>query len=145
MVDMIIKEHKKDRIYSNPHLFILNKGKNSGKPQKQPYANSFVVIFKTGEDCENHLNIAEALWKTKFWQKYLLGKSILYLKLQYFQFEFPIQAKILMEEFDEHVKKVALIKLQKIREENYIKNQVLIYETKRNLMYRGIRARNANK
>jgi hypothetical protein len=51
----------------------------------------------------------------------------------------------MMQEFEEHVKKVAEIRLNKIREENYLKNQALINETKKNLMYRGFRARNANK
>lgn len=145
MVNMIIKEHKKDRIYANPHFFVLNKGNNSGKPQKSWFANSFVLIFENDEDCENHFHIADSLWKHKFWHKYLLGKSILYLKLQYFQYDFPIQAKIMMDEFEEHKKMVATIKLNKIREENYIKNQVVILEAKKNLMIRGFRARNAKK
>ncbi len=145
MVNMMIREHKKDRLYGNPHFFVLNKGTNSGKPQKSSFANSFVLIFENAEDCENHFNIAFSLWSAKFWSQFLVGNAILFLKLEYFKSEFPKQAKIMMLEYEEHVKKVAEIKLNKVREENYIKNQLLIYETKKNLMYRGFRARNANK
>jgi hypothetical protein len=44
MTNFIIKTHRKDTIYTKPHLFILNKGMNSGKPQKEQFANSFVLI-----------------------------------------------------------------------------------------------------
>ena len=145
MANMIIKEHKKDRLYRNPTFFVLNKGANSGKPKKTSFTNSFVLIFENEEDCENHFHIAYSLWKHEFWKKYLVGKSILYLKLEYFKYDFPIQAKTMMDEFEVHKKRVAAIKLNKIREENYIKNQVLILETKKNLLIRGFRARNAKK
>ena len=46
MTNFIIKTHRKDTLYNKPHLFILNKGMNSGKPQKTPFTNSFVVIFQ---------------------------------------------------------------------------------------------------
>ena len=38
MQNFIIKTHQKDTIYSKPHLFLLNKGLNSGKPQKEPFS-----------------------------------------------------------------------------------------------------------
>ena len=52
MTNFIVKTHRKDTSYSKPHLFILNKGLNSGKPQKEPFTNSFVIIFQQDEDCE---------------------------------------------------------------------------------------------
>ena len=55
MPDFIIKTHQKNAIYNQPHLFILNKGLNSGKPQKEPFTNSFVVIFQHEKDCINNL------------------------------------------------------------------------------------------
>lgn len=145
MFNIIIREHKKDKLYVNPHFFVLNKGVNSGKPQKTSFANSFVLIFESNKDCEDYFNIAFSLWRMKFWSQSLVGNAILFLRLEYFKIEFPNQAKTMMQEFEEHVKKVAEIKVNKVREENYIKNQLLIYETKKNLMYRGFRARNASK
>lgn len=142
---MIIKEHKKDRMYANPHFFILNKGINSGKPQKNGFTNSFVIIFENEQDCENHFNIADSLFRLKFWRQFLVGNAILFLRLPYFKIEFAKEAKKMMLEFEQHIEKVAEMKLSKIREANYIKNQALIYETKKNLIYRGFKARNANK
>ncbi len=62
MTNYIIKTHRKDTIYAKPHLFILNKGMNSGKPQKEPFTNSFVIIFSNEEDCETVYWIAFSLW-----------------------------------------------------------------------------------
>jgi len=58
MTNFIIKTHRVGTIYSKPHLFLLNKGMNSGKPQKEPFTNSFVVIFDLEQDCENLFFIA---------------------------------------------------------------------------------------
>ena len=49
---------------------------NSGKPQKEPFTNSFVVIFQNEEDCESIYFVAYSLWKTKFWHPYLVGSVI---------------------------------------------------------------------
>ena len=58
MLNFIIKTYQKDTLYSKPHLFIINKGMNSGKPQKEPFTNSFVVIFQNEKDCENFYFVA---------------------------------------------------------------------------------------
>ena len=58
MSNYIIKTHRKDTVYTKPHLFVLNKGMNSGKPQKTPFTNSFVIIFSNEEDCESLFFIA---------------------------------------------------------------------------------------
>ena len=53
MTNFIIKTHRVGTIYSKPHLFLLNKGMNSGKPQKEPFTNSFVIIFENESDFDN--------------------------------------------------------------------------------------------
>ena len=55
MLNFIIKTHKKDALYAKPHLFLLNKGMNSGKPQKESSTSSFVVIFQNEKDCEKSI------------------------------------------------------------------------------------------
>lgn len=52
MQNFIIKTHRSSTIYAKPHLSLLNKGLNSGKPQKKAFTKSFVVIFEKEEDCE---------------------------------------------------------------------------------------------
>ncbi|MFC5683262.1 DUF6943 family protein [Flavobacterium sp. GCM10022190] len=66
MPNFIIKTHQKHTAYSGSRIFILNKGMNSGKPSKEPFTNSFVIIFDSNEDCENMYWIAYSLWKSKF-------------------------------------------------------------------------------
>ncbi len=95
MQNFIIKTHRVGTIYSKPHLFVLNKGMNSGKPQKEPFTNSFVIIFQNVEDCENIFFIAYSLWQTKFWHQFLVGSVISFLRLQDFKKQFNPQASLL--------------------------------------------------
>jgi len=114
MLNFIINTHQKDTLYSKPHLFILNKGMNSGKPQKQPFTNSFVVIFEKEEDCENLFFVAYSLWQTNFWHQFLIGSVIPFLRLQDFKKEFNPQSSLMMVEHEQHLKNVAaLILLEK--------------------------------
>jgi hypothetical protein len=53
MPNFIITCHRKGTVYRQPHLFILNKGLNCGKPQKEPFTNSYVIIFSNLEDVES--------------------------------------------------------------------------------------------
>jgi hypothetical protein len=88
MLNFIIKTHRVGTIYTKPHLFILNKGMNSGKPQKEPFTNSFVVLFQNEDECESLFFIAYSLWKTKFWHQFLCGSVIPFLRLPDFKKEF---------------------------------------------------------
>jgi hypothetical protein len=38
MQNFIIKTHQKDTTYNENQIYILNKGMNSGKPQKEPFS-----------------------------------------------------------------------------------------------------------
>ena len=55
MPNLIVKTHRKDVVYSGIQIYILNKGLNSGKPQKEPFTNSFVIIFQNVEDADGLL------------------------------------------------------------------------------------------
>jgi hypothetical protein len=43
MPNLIIKTHQKNANYKGNKIYILNKGMNSGKPQNEPFTNSFVI------------------------------------------------------------------------------------------------------
>ena len=58
MLKFVIKTHRKVTTYKNPHIFILNKILNSGKPAQEPFTNSFVIIFENQEDFDN-VNLRE--------------------------------------------------------------------------------------
>ncbi len=136
MPNFIIKTHQKNTVYTKPHLFILNKGMNSGKPQKEPFTNSFVVIFQNEEDCENLYFVAYSLWQTKFWHSFLVGSVIPFLRLSNFSKEFNIKAILMMQEHEEHQKNVAALKLLEKKEKHFHDNINLINDLRRVILYR---------
>ena len=136
MTNFIIKTHRPGTTYSKPHLFILNKGLNSGKPQKEPFTNSFVIIFQQEDDCENYYFVAFSLWQTKFWHHFLIGSVIPFLRLQDFKKEFNERAKTMMEEHEQHLKHIEALKLLEQKESQFHENIKLINEMRRIIMYR---------
>lgn len=136
MTNFIIKTHKARTTYSKPHLFILNKGLNSGKPLKEPFTNSFVILFQHEEDCENFYFIAFSLWQTKFWHQFLIGSVIPFLRIQDFKNEFTPRAKTMMEEHEQHQKNIAALKLLEQKEKQFHENINLINEMRRVIIYR---------
>ena len=136
MLNFIIKTHQKGTFYPQPHLFILNKGLNSGKPQKEPFTNSFVVIFDLEQDCENLYFVAYSLWKTNFWHQHLVGSVIPFLRIHDFKKEFFIKSKIMMEEHEAHVKHIAALKILELKEKQFHENINLINDMRRVILYR---------
>ena len=136
MPNFIIKTHQKNTLYTKPHLFILNKGMNSGKPQKEPFTNSFVVIFQNEEDCESIYFVAYSLWKTKFWHPYLVGSVIPFLRLPNFSKEFNLKASLMMQEHEEHQKNIAALKLLETKEKQFHETLTLINDLRKTILYR---------
>ncbi len=136
MPNFFIKTHRKDTLYAKPHLFILNKGMNSGKPQKTPFTNSFVVIFQNEVDCESINFVAYSLWKTKFWVQYLVGSVIPFLRLPDFSKEFNTKANTMIQEHEEHQKNMATLKLLELKEKQFHENINLINDLRRVILYR---------
>ena len=130
-MNFIVKTHKKDTLYTKPCLFLLNKGLNSGKPQKEPFTNSFVIVFENQEDLENVFFIAYSLWKTKFWHQFLIGSVILFLRIPDFKKEFYSKVKSLMEDHKEHKKNIEALKLLEEKEKQFQENIHLINELRR--------------
>ncbi len=136
MTNFIIKTHRKDTLYNKPHLFVLNKGMNSGKPQKEQFTNSFVIIFEKEEDCENLFFVAYSLWQTKFWHQFLIGSVIPFLRLPDFKKEFNPQASLMMVEHEQHLKNVAALKLLEKKEKQYKEDMMLINDLRKAILYR---------
>ena len=116
MPNFIIKTHQKNAVYKANQIFILNKGMNSGKPQKEPYTNSFVILFQDEQDAETVHWLVYSLWKSKFWHQSLVGSVIPFLLLFDFKNEFFIKASLMMQEHDEHIKNIATIKILEQKE-----------------------------
>ena len=136
MLNFIIKTHRVGTIYTKPHLFILNKGMNSGKPQKESFTNSFVIILQNEEDSESIFFIAYSLWQTKFWHQYLVGSVIPFLRLPDFKNEFIPKASLMMSEHNEHLKNVAALKLLEQKEKQFHQNINLINDLRKVILYR---------
>ena len=136
MQNFIIKTHQKGTIYLKPHLFLLNKGLNSGKPQKEPFTNSFVVIFDLEQDQENLYFVAYSLWKTKFWHQHLVGSVIPFLRLNDFTKELFTRSKAMMEEHEAHVNHIAALKILEEKEKQCKENINLINEMRKVILYR---------
>jgi hypothetical protein len=138
-MNFIIKTHTKDTQYNKPCLFLLNKGLNSGKPQKEPFTNSFVIIFENQDDVDNVFFISYSLWKTKFWHQFLIGSVIPFLRLQEFKKEFNQKVNALMQEHEKHKKSVAVLKLLEEKENQFLKNLNLISDLRKAIIYQYIK------
>ncbi|MDI1307612.1 MAG: hypothetical protein PSX42_22585 [bacterium] len=136
MPNFIIKTHQKNAVYRANQIFILNKGMNSGKPQKKPFTNSFVILFQNEEDAETVYWLAYSLWKSKFWHQSLVGSVIPFLRLSDFKNEFYTKANMMMQEHDEHIKNVAALKLLEQNEKQLHKNINLINDLRKVILYR---------
>ena len=136
MLNFIIKTHRKDTIYAKPHLFILNKGMNSGKPQKEQFANSFVLIFENEEDCESIFLVTYSMWKSKFWHRNLCGSVIPFLRIADFIKEFSAKADEMLQDFEQHKKDVHALRLLELQEKQFHQNMNLINDLRRVILYR---------
>ena len=136
MTNFIIKTHKKDMLYAKPHLFILNKGLNSGKPQKEQFTNCFVVIFENDQDCESVFWITYSMWKSKFWHRNLCGSVIPFLRIHDFKKEFSSKATEMLKDFEQHKKDVETLRLLELKETQFNKNINLINDLRRAILYR---------
>lgn len=136
MDTIFIKTHQPRAKYDKPHFFILSKGLNSGKPDNDPFTNSFVLVFQTEEQKENVYWIAMSLWKSKFWMPFLRGSVIPFLSLYEFKKEFNPKVTRLMREHELHQKNVNALKLLQEQENRFNKNIHLINELKNAIMMR---------
>ncbi len=136
MPNFIIQTHRKNTIYSNPHLFVLNKGLNSGKPQKKEFTNSFVIIFSNDEDLETVFWIAYSLWKSKFWHQFLCGSVIPFLRINDLKHNFSARVNTLLLDHEAHQKHIKAFRLLELKEEQFHQNINLINDLRRVILYR---------
>jgi hypothetical protein len=136
MLNYIIKTHQKDTVYKGNQIFILNKGLNSGKPQKDPFTNSFVIQFPNEEDAETVYWLAYSLWKSKFWHQSLCGSVIPFLRIQDFKKDFSAKVNEMLKEHDLHKKQVQALMMLEQKEDQLQKNISLINDMRRVILHR---------
>ncbi|TRX01359.1 DUF6943 family protein [Flavobacterium gawalongense] len=131
MLNFIIKTHQKETLYKGNQIFILNKGLNSGKPQKVPFTNSFVIAFQNEEDAETVYWLAYSLWKAKFWDQSLCGSVIPFLRVLDFKKDFSTKVNEMLQEYELHKKQIQALRLLEQKEDQLHQNIVLINEMRR--------------
>ena len=131
-----IQTHRKETIYKNPHLFVLNKGLNSGKPQKTEFTNSFVIIFSNNEDLETVYWIAYSLWKSKFWHQFLCGSVIPFLRINDLKYNFSARVNALLLDHEAHQKDMKALRLLELKEKQFHENISLINDLRRLILHR---------
>ena len=136
MLNFIIKTHQKDTMYKNPHMFILNKGLNSGKPQKTKFTNSFVIIFSNEDDLETVYWIAYSLWKSKFWHQFLCGSVVPFLRINDLKHNFSTRVNTLLLDHEAHQKDMKVLRLLELKETQFHENINLINDLRRVILYR---------
>ena len=136
MPNFIIKTHQKNVVYKGNQIYILNKGMNSVKPQKEPFTNSFVILFQNEEDAQTVYWLAYSLWKTKFWHQSLVGSVIPFLRIDDFKKDFISKVNEMLQEHELHKKQVQALRLLEQKEDQLKKNIVLISEMRRVILLR---------
>jgi hypothetical protein len=136
MPNFIIKTHQKDTIFKGNQIFILNKGMNSGKPQKEPFTTSYVIIFSSDKDAEMIYWLAYSLWQMKFWHQHLIVSVIPFIRIQNFKSEFDQKVNQLLYDFEQHQKDIDAIKALELQKEYLEKNLKLINELKKCILSR---------
>lgn len=136
MPNFIIRSHRRGTVYRQPHLFILNKGLNSGKPQKEPFTNSYVIIFSNQEELENVYWLAFSMVKSKFWHPFLVGSVIPFLRIEDFKNHFSNKVNEMLLDFENHQKDIKALRLLQEKEEQLHKNIHLINDLRRVIIHR---------
>jgi hypothetical protein len=136
MPNFIIKTHQKNAVYRANQIFILNKGMNSGKPQKEPFTNSFVILFQDENDAETAYWLAYSLWKARFWRQSLVGSVIPFLRINDFKKDFNSKVNEMLQEHELHKKQILMLRLLEQKEDQLHKNIVLINQMRRVILLR---------
>jgi hypothetical protein len=136
MINFKLKHHQSGTIYKNPHFFILNKGMNTGKLLEAPCPNCFVITFHCSEDCEHMKAIISSLWRIKFWHQFLIGSVIPYIRIHDFSKNLMLKSNEMMQDFEQHKKDVATLKLLEQKEDQFHKNIILINDLRKVILYR---------
>jgi hypothetical protein len=135
MLNFIIKTHQKDTVYKGNQIFILNKGINSGKPQKEPFTNSFVIMFPDEKDAETVYWLSYSLWLSNFWHPFLIESVIPFLRITDFKKNFDYKVNEMMQDYELHLKQVQALRLLLEKEDQLKQKSFLINEMRRAILY----------
>ena len=135
MSSFSIKTHRPGVSYNMPHLFILNKGNNSGKPLLVACPNCFVIQFQCEDEMEQIYWLLYSLWQAKAFYQYLRGSVIPFIVLNDLKSCLRDGLKKVDENPAQFEKAVAALRNLEAIENKYKQNLLLIANAKRMLFY----------
>ena len=135
MQALTIKSHRVGIEYTQPHLFILNKGNNSGKPLNQACPNCFVCLVDSTEEREQLYWILFSLWRSKSLHQYLRGSVIPFITLKDLTDNIRKAQSIAASKPEEFRKSVTTLR-QLDDLENHYKQSLKLIEEAKSLVYR---------
>lgn len=134
MPNLNIKTHRKGVTTLDDQIFILNKGLNSGKPQKTPFTNSFVITISSKEESEAIYWLIYSLWKANFWNQYLCGSVIPFLRIHEFKKNFIPKLNEVLLNMEQHKKQVQALQIIEIKEKQFQESLILINEMRKTIL-----------
>ena len=108
---------------------------NSGKPQKEPFTNSFVIMFPDEKDAETVYWLAYSLWQSNFWHPFLIGSVIPFFRIADFKKDFDSKVNEMMQDYELHLKQVQVLRLLLEKEDQLKQKSFLINEMRRDILY----------
>ena len=106
------------------------------KPQKEPFTNSFVILFQDEEDGDTVYWLAYSLWKARFWHQSLVGSVIPFLRIDDFKKDFNSKVNEMLEEHELHKKQIQALRLLEQKEDQLHQNIMLINEMRKVILMR---------
>lgn len=104
--------------------------------QKEPFTNSFVIMFPDEKDSETVYWLAYSLWKSNFWHQFLIGSVIPFLRITDFKKDFDCKVNEMLQEHELHQKRVQTLRLLEQKENQLHQNILLINEMRRAILNR---------
>ena len=115
MFTYVIKTHRPETQYDQPHFFILNKGLNSGKPLLNPCPNCYVCLADSTRNTDQLYWVAFALWKSKVLRRELKGSVIPFITIGDYKSQMLVHLKTALTQgvkFKKYVKSLQTLEKQ---------------------------------
>lgn len=111
-------------------FYVLNKGKNSGRPSHSSNVNCFVVKCQSSEELEQCYTICFVLWKGRLFDRFLCGSVVEFIRLREFRSLLQRALGQLAENQDRLVKVSSALKKLEESEQRIVQQLSLIKQLK---------------
>lgn len=122
-------------------IFALSKGFNSGKPLDTPCPNCFVIACKNQEEKDFYRTLLFGLWKIKYFERFLVGSVIPFLRISDFKQEVITQAEKVSMKPSDFKADIDKVKRIEAKEKQYYEQMLLLNDVKRALIYRHFKSK----